>query len=76
MAATKDLFYRPDSTPIRKALGASTSHDWGPDSANHTRVVRVVEALRERGVDVWFDENHVRLHKASTPPSQSPPQHV
>jgi len=53
------LAARPPSSPLRR-LRVFASHDWGVDGATHTRVARVVEALRARRVDVWFDETHLR----------------
>ena len=42
------------------AVRAFASHDWGVGSDNHARVARVVEGLRARGIDVWFDDTHMR----------------
>lgn len=36
------------------------SHDWGQNGANHARVKQVVECLRKRGHDVWFDDDDMR----------------
>lgn len=36
------------------------SHDWGTDGANHARVAGVVAQLRQRGLNVWFDDTHMR----------------
>lgn len=36
------------------------SHDWGPGGRNHARVATVVAGLHKRGIDVWFDETHMR----------------
>ena len=36
------------------------SHDWGVGGATHARVRNVVARLRDRGVEVWFDETHMR----------------
>lgn len=36
------------------------SHDWGTDGVTHARVKEVVTKLRARGVDVWFDETHMK----------------
>lgn len=36
------------------------SHDWGVDGANHKRVGNVVKELRSKGIDVWFDESHMK----------------
>lgn len=36
------------------------SHEWGPGGATHRRVARVVDALRSAGVEVWFDETHMK----------------
>ena len=36
------------------------SHDWGVNGANHARVREVVEALRQAGHAVWFDENEMK----------------
>lgn len=36
------------------------SHDWGKDNRNHKKVSIVVDALRGRGIDVWFDETHMK----------------
>lgn len=41
-------------------LRAFASHDWGVDAANHARVRTVVDGLRTRGIDVWFDESHMK----------------
>jgi len=48
-----------DGTMVR-AVKAFASHDWGHGAANHARVGRVVEHLRHRGIEVWFDESHMR----------------
>jgi hypothetical protein len=50
----------PRPAPPRRRLRVFASHDWGADGATHARVARVVEALRARRVDVWFDETHMR----------------
>jgi len=36
------------------------SHDWGKDASNHNKVKVVVQKLKERGIDVWFDETHMK----------------
>ena len=36
------------------------SHDWGKDASNHNKVRVVVQKLKERGIDVWFDETHMK----------------
>ena len=36
------------------------SHDWGVNGCNHNRVRQVVTSLRERGIDVWFDETNMK----------------
>ena len=36
------------------------SHDWGVEAHNHKRVAVVVDALKKKGVDVWFDETHMK----------------
>ena len=36
------------------------SHDWGTDAQTHKRVSVVVDELRRRGIDVWFDETHMK----------------
>lgn len=41
-------------------IRAFASHDWGLNGANHARVSQVVDGLRKRGVEVWFDETHMR----------------
>lgn len=41
-------------------LKAFASHDWGVDGLNHKRVAKVVAMLRERGIDTWFDSDHMR----------------
>ena len=46
---------RPTAT-----LRAFASHDWGFDGSNHDRVRTVVDGLRTRGIDVWFDESHMK----------------
>eukprot|EP00899_Mesostigma_viride_P003846 jgi/Mesvir1/13462/Mv16521-RA.1 len=33
------------------------SHDWGKDKINHQRVVRISQALRERGFTTWLDSD-------------------
>jgi hypothetical protein len=42
------------------SIRAFASHDWGLEGANHAKVAQVVDALRKRGIDVWFDETHLR----------------
>lgn len=42
------------------SIRAFASHDWGPEGANHAKVAQVVDGLRKRGIDVWFDETHMR----------------
>lgn len=46
--------------PTRPRLKVFASHDWGLDGANHRKVAQVVEELNRRGLDVWFDETHMR----------------
>ena len=41
-------------------IRAFASHDWGVGSSNHRRVATVVEALRARGITVWFDDTHMK----------------
>lgn len=36
------------------------SHDWGKEGANHAAVKAVVQELRARGIDVWFDDTHMK----------------
>lgn len=36
------------------------SHDWGQNQENHKAVARVVDMLRKRGINVWFDETHMK----------------
>ena len=36
------------------------SHDWGVEAHNHKRVAVVVDALKKKGVNVWFDETHMK----------------
>ena len=36
------------------------SHDWGANGETHRRVGKVVELLRDRGIEVWFDETHMK----------------
>ena len=45
---------------------AFASHAWGVDGKDHMRVKDVVEALRARGIEVWFDETH--MHKYASIP--------
>lgn len=43
------------------------SHDWGVDGANHARVARVVQTLRDtHSLEVWFDETHLRGNLVSS----------
>ena len=36
------------------------AHDWGLNGVTHTRVRNVVDRLRTKGIDVWFDETHLK----------------
>lgn len=48
----------PAAAPL--PLRVFASHDWGANAENHARVAAVVAALRDKGVDVWFDETHMK----------------
>jgi len=41
-------------------IACFASHDWGTAGTNHSKVREVVQKLRQRGIDVWFDENHMK----------------
>jgi len=45
---------------MQAPIKAFASHNWGSDALNHKRVVRLCTVLRERGVDVWLDETHMK----------------
>ena len=45
---------------MQAAIKAFASHNWGSDALNHKRVVKLCTVLRERGVDVWLDETHMK----------------
>lgn len=42
------------------AIRVFASHDWGKEGVNHKAVARVVAELRKKGMDVWFDETHMK----------------
>ena len=46
--------------PPSPKLKVFASPDWGEGAATHARVRTVVERLRAHGVDVWFDETHMK----------------
>jgi hypothetical protein len=41
-------------------LRVFASHDWGTNAETHKRVAEVVDTLRRRDIDVWFDETHMK----------------
>ena len=41
-------------------ITAFASHDWGEDHLNHAKVAIVVRMLRSKGIEVWFDEDHMK----------------
>ncbi len=45
---------------MQASIKAFASHNWGHNGITHARVVKVCNVLRERGVDVWLDETHMR----------------
>ena len=45
---------------MQAAIKAFASHNWGSDALNHKRVVKLCTVLRERGIDVWLDETHMK----------------
>ena len=42
--------------PIRVFL----SHDWGTNKSNHERVKKLVPRLRQRNIEVWFDDDDMQ----------------
>lgn len=43
-----------------RTIRVFASHDWGLGARTHARVRTIVEALRARGICVWFDETHMK----------------
>lgn len=46
--------------PAASAIRIFLSHDWGKDNANHQRVKKLVPRLKQRGLNVWFDDSHMK----------------
>ena len=41
-------------------ISVFASHNWGRGNENHAKVKEVVSNLRRHGIQVWFDETHMK----------------
>lgn len=48
------------TAPTTTAVRVFASHEWGAEGETHRRVARIVDVLRQAGVNVWFDETHMK----------------
>lgn len=58
-AAHKPVVESVVKAPASRPPVVFLSHNWGVDQANHIAVSRVNEALRQRGVETWFDTDQM-----------------
>jgi len=53
------MIYRPNTASTSLETDCFLSHNWGERQLNHEKVKHINGALKNRGMQTWFDENKV-----------------
>lgn len=53
------MIYRPNTASTSLETDCFLSHNWGEKQLNHEKVKKINVALKQRGMQTWFDENKI-----------------